>query len=95
MGKTAEIHIYLFGKPEWEFGGEISPETIKSKGDEIRARLYEAADNLKKLSGNGWEHELCLYDIMLAKSTSKAAAEKELAEFGIEEEVFELEEERE
>lgn len=94
MEKIATANMYLFGKPEWEFGNEkINSKTIKSKGDELKARLYAIADILQKLSDNGWDYELGLYDIMLTKNISKTAAEKELTKLGIKQEVFELEEE--
>ncbi|MFH0715064.1 MAG: hypothetical protein V1847_04690 [Candidatus Diapherotrites archaeon] len=94
MEKTVTISLYLFGKPEWEFGDKkFGPKVIQSKGNELNARLHEIADNLQKLSANGWEYELCLYDISLWKNCSKTAAEKELRSLGIREEVVELEEE--
>jgi len=93
MEKIVSFHIYLFGKPEWEFVNKVNSETIKAKGDELKGRLYEVAKNLQKLLDNGWEYELGLYDIMLTKNISKSAAERELARLGIDEEVYEFEEE--
>jgi len=87
------ITIFLFGKPEWEFGEKISVEAIKSKGDELKSRLYEIADTVQKLSAENWECELTLYDILLYKEISKAEAEKELGRLGIKEETCILEEE--
>ena len=84
--------MWLFGKPEWELKEKINPEIIKSKGDELKERLYEVADNLQKLSDNGWDYELCLYDINLSKNTSKKDAENELTNLGINEEVYEQDE---
>ncbi|MFH1391800.1 MAG: hypothetical protein ABIH20_05800 [Candidatus Diapherotrites archaeon] len=91
MEKTAEINLFLFGKPEWEFEGKVNPETIKSKGDELKSRMYEIADSLQKLCDNGWEYDVGLYDLMLFKNTSKTEAERELAKLGIDAEVLELE----
>jgi len=34
--EMVEIMVYLFGKPEWEFGGEVDPKAIKAKGDELK-----------------------------------------------------------
>ena len=93
MEKTVSISIFLFGKPEWEFGGKFNPEEIRSKGDELKARLYEIAGNLEKLSENGWDYELTLYDVSLTKNMSKTAAKKELTKLGIDEEIEEFEEE--
>ena len=93
MEKIASINIYLFGKPGWEFASEVTSETIRLKGDELKARLYEVADNLQKLCDNGWKYEFGLYDIMLTKNISKAAAKRELAKLGIEEEIIEFDEE--
>ena len=93
MEKIVSFHICLFGKPEWEFGDDVNSKTIKAKGEELKERLYEVAKNLQKLRDSGWDYELCLYDIMLTKSTSKASAKRELAELGIDEEIYEFEDE--
>ena len=85
-----EVMIYLFGKPEWEFGGEINPKIIKAKGDELKERLYGIADNLQKLLDNGWDCVPTLYDLSLTKNISKATAEKELKKLGINEELIVL-----
>jgi len=85
--------MYLFGKPEWEFGGKVTPKTIKAKGNELKERLYKIADDLKKLADNGWDFEPTLYDIMLTKSISKSAAEKELKKLKINAEVIVLDDE--
>ena len=86
-----EIMVYLFGKPEWEFGGEVDPKAIKAKGDELKQRLYGIADKIQKLLDNGWDCEPTLYDLSLTKNISKVRAEKELKKLGIDEEVFVLE----
>lgn len=93
MEKISSIYIFLFGKPEWEFNGEFNPQKIREKGDELKTRLYEIADNLEKLSKNGWDYQLALYDIILDKNISKTAAKKELAKLGIKEEIQECEDE--
>ncbi|HLD58217.1 MAG TPA: hypothetical protein VI977_01070 [archaeon] len=89
----ASISICLFGKPEWEFNGKISPEKIRRKGDELKLRLYAIADALEKLSAQKWEHELALYDVFLTKGISKKAAEKELKKLSIKENACILEDE--
>jgi len=91
MEKTVEINLFLFGKPEWESEGKVNPRTIKSKGDELKLRMYEIANSLQKLCDNGWGYDAGLYDLMLFKNTSKTEAEKELAKLGIDAEVIELE----
>jgi len=91
--KFVEIQMFLFGKPEWEFGEGINPKKIKAKGDELKVRLYEIADNLRKLTDAGWEYEPTLYDIILTKNISKSNAEKELKKLGIDEEVTVLDDE--
>lgn len=91
--KFVEISIYLFGKPEWEFGGKVTPKTIKAKGDELKTRLYKIADDLKKLTDNGWDCVPTLYDITLTKNISKSAAEKELKKLGVDAEIIVLDDE--
>jgi hypothetical protein len=86
--KLVEVNLYLFGKPEWEFNGNITPEGIKAKGDELKERLYKIADDLKKLTDNGWDYEPTLYDISLTKNTTKIAAKKELKKLKINTEVI-------
>ncbi|MCR4368559.1 MAG: hypothetical protein NUV67_01490 [archaeon] len=88
--KTSEVILYLFGKPEWEFQGNVTPETIRKKGDELKVRLHEIAADLEKLCENGWDYEAGLYDIMLFKSISKTKAERELAGLGIDADVHML-----
>jgi len=72
---------------------EVTPKELRAKGDELKARLDEIAGSLQKLSGKGWEYDMGLYDIMLSKNISKAAAEKEPARLGIDGEVYEWEDE--
>ena len=91
--KFVEINMHLFGKPEWEFNGKVTPKTIKAKGDELKERLYTIADDLKKLTDNGWDFEPTLYDIILTKDISKSAAEKELKKLKIDAEVIVLDDE--
>jgi len=91
--KFVEIQMYLFGKPEWEFGGKVTPKIIKAKGDELKERLYKISDDLKKLKDNGWEYEPTLYEIILTKNISKSAAEKELKKLKIKAEITVLDDE--
>ncbi len=93
MVKTVSINIFLFGKPEWEFGEKFNPKLLRSKGDELKQRLHEIADNLEKLSKNGWDYQLTLYTVMLSKGISKSQAKKELNKLGIHEEIQEWEDE--
>ncbi len=79
----AESNIRLFGKPEWELGDACTPKDLKSKGDELKERLYAIADVVQKLTANGWECQMALYDLLLYKSIPKAAAAKELKKLGI------------
>ena len=87
------INIHLFGKPEWEFGEKISPNIIKSKGEELKERLFEVADAVQKLSTENWELEMTLYDLILYKDLPKAEAKRELDRLGIKGEIYHLEEE--
>lgn len=91
--KFVEINLHLFGKPEWEFGGKVNPKTIKAKGDELKDRLYTIADNLKRLTDNGWSYEATLYDIILTKSISKFVAQTELKKLKIKAEIMVLDDE--
>ena len=88
------LTVHLFGKPEWEFGdNKITPETIISKGDELKERLHDIADVIKKLSSKKWEHELGGYELIFTKDISKKDAEKELKELGIKKDIYEIEDE--
>lgn len=85
-----EISIHLFGKPEWELGDACTPKDLQSKGDELKARLYEIADAVQKLTANGWDCQMALYDLLLYKSVPKTVAEKELKKLGINQELCQL-----
>ena len=88
------ITMHLFGKPEWEFGeSNITPEMVKSKGDELKERLHDVADAFKKLTSKRWEHELGGYDLIFTKKISKEKAEKELRELGIKKGIYQIEDE--
>jgi hypothetical protein len=91
--KFVEVQLYLFGKPEWEFGGKINPKILKKKGDELKERLYKISNDLKKLTDNGWDYEPTLYDITLTKNTSESAAKKELKKLKIKSEIIVLDDE--
>lgn len=82
------INIFLFGKPEWEFGGKISAKGLRDKGAELKSRLGQIASALEKLSNSGWESESTLYDIIFYKDIPKATAKKELKELGINKELY-------
>jgi adenylosuccinate lyase len=86
----ADISMYLFGKPEMELSEKINEEELRKKGDELQQRLHEIAEAMKKLSANGWTHELVGYNIDFSKKIAKKAAEKELEQLGIKEEVYEF-----
>ena len=93
LKKTVEISLFLFGKPEREFEDKVNSEVIKAKGDELRKRLHEIAINFEKLSKNGWEPNMNLYDISFFKEISEKTAEKELKKLGIDAEVHECDDE--
>jgi len=83
-----EINMHLFGKPEWEFGGKVSPKTIREKGDELKERLYKISKDLQKLLDSGWDCQSTLYDLSLTKDISKSEAKQELKKLGVEAEIF-------
>jgi len=93
-----EISIYLFGKPSWEMnieGGKATPQMLRAKGEELKVRLYEAADVLEKLLKNGWtlvEAYGALYDLQLYKDITLKEAREELKKLGINPEEYHLEE---
>lgn len=86
------ISMYLFGKPEWEFDGNINSKKIKSKGDELKSRLHGIADATDKLIAAGWECEMTLYDLCFYKKLSKADAEDELKRLNIPNGMYAIEE---
>ena len=84
MGKTTEICLWLFGKPEWEINLEkAKPEDLISLGENINERLENIAKTLKRLEENGWERSAGLYDIMLFNNITKKEAIKELKKIDI------------
>jgi len=95
---TVEISIYLFGKPSWEMnieGGKATPQMLREKGDELKVRLYGAADVLEKLLKNGWtlaEAYGTLYVLQLYKNVTLEEAREELKKLGIDPEEYYLDE---
>lgn len=60
------ISIWLFGKPEWEISDKMDitkSQTFKDLGNELKARMDEKGEIIDKLVADGWNLELCLYDI--------------------------------
>lgn len=89
----ADISIWLFGKPAWEFNENVTSKEVRLKGEELKERLYEVAEKIDKLTTAGWSFEMTLYDLQFSKEISKKQAEKELKRLGIDEEVQEWDEE--
>ncbi len=88
----ASIHIH--GKPEWDIqtneDDSFSPDVLRKRGNELQKHLHEVADIMQKLIAQGWDYELCLYDLNFGKDITKEQAEKELKELGIDPEVMQL-----
>lgn len=84
---TVTLNIMLFGKPGQELreGEDVTPEELRALGKDLHARLEQAADLVEKLTGAGWEAQMCLYDIMLSHPYLHTAAEAEgkLVDLGI------------
>ena len=54
-----EVSVYLFGKPSWEMEIEgkdkIDPQILRDEGDELKERLYRAAEIVEALQNSGWQ----------------------------------------
>jgi hypothetical protein len=71
------LTLPLFGKPghELEEGSEVTGQQLRDLGQDLAARLAEAADLVDQLTGAGWEAQLTLYDVMLSHPYVETEAE--------------------
>jgi len=81
------LMVPLFGKPGQEIpeGSEVTAQELRALGQDLQARLQEAADVVEKLTGAGWEAQMLLYDICLSHPYMQTAvqAEEKLHDLGI------------
>lgn len=75
--KMAFISIHLFGKPAWEINSkEIDGPALRGVGDGIKAVMDTAADTVDKLSADGWDINMGLYEINCTKNDLPQAEAK-------------------
>jgi hypothetical protein len=93
------VSIHLFLKPSWEMDIEgvdyIDPGILRRKGDELRKRLYGAAEILDKLQSDGWpmvSEYGPIYDLEFVREGDSESAEKRLIELGIDSDEVGIEE---
>lgn len=85
------LSIFLYGKPILELGivgtNKLNPEIFKKHGEELKERLDNISQNVKKLQDNGWilvELSGSLYSLELYKNNiTKTEAKKQLESLGI------------
>jgi hypothetical protein len=84
------ISFPLFGKPAWELGGEngpVTPQELSELGDDLRDRLHEAAEVVRKVTAAGGDVSVTLYDLALSLPApdidSEAQARQRLRTLGI------------
>jgi hypothetical protein len=81
------LMLHLFSKPGIELreGEDVTPEELRSLGDDLRARLHDAAGIVEKLLASGWQAEMTLYDILFSHPyiTTATQAEEKLHDLGI------------
>jgi hypothetical protein len=84
------VSIHLFLNPSLEMDikgvGYIAPGMLRQKGDELRERLYAAAEIVDKLQSDGWpmmpgSGVIC--DLEFVWEGNSKSAEKRLIELGI------------
>jgi hypothetical protein len=64
---SVTLRIWLFGKPGMELdeGSPVTPDQLRALAADMDARLRGAADAVEKLTGAGWDAQMCLYDVVL------------------------------
>jgi len=89
------LMLYLFGKPGVELheGEEVTPQELRDLAEDLSGRLREAADIVEKLTANGWDAQMTLYDIMFAHPyiETSVQAEEKLHDLGIDPEKVHIE----
>ena len=88
--KMVELIIPLFYKPAWELdleGKELDvkfADELRNLGDELRDRLYRAAELHEKLLENGWKAIGGQYEITYTKDLTIEEAQQEIQKLQIE-----------
>jgi hypothetical protein len=84
MGVT--VCLPLFGDPGRELEQRASSADLRRLGDDLRQRLFGAADTLDKLAAGGWSAQVGLFDLILQhpQVASREQAEARLRALGIE-----------
>ena len=90
MGVT--ISLPLFGEPGRELGdgAALSARQLRELAASLHERLDAAATMLDALSGAGWTARVALFDAILehARVFTRAEAERQLRELGLDPEAF-------
>jgi hypothetical protein len=88
MGVT--ISMPLFGNPghELEEGAGARSADLRELGENLKARLDRAADDLDKLTADGWGSRVAMFDLLLWHSgvSTREAAEQRLRAIGVDNE---------
>jgi hypothetical protein len=85
MGVT--ISMPLFGNPghELEEGAPARSADLRDLGEALKVRLQRAADDLDKLSADGWGARVAMFDLLLwhPEVASREAAQERLRALGV------------
>jgi hypothetical protein len=80
-------NVWLFGKPGQELneGSEVTAAEIRELAQCLAERLQRVADIVDKMTGAGWDAQMCLYDVVLSHPyvRTEADARTRLDDLGI------------
>ena len=71
------ISLPLFGPlgQELEEGSPVQGRQLRNLGTDLQTRLQNAADLVDRLSADGWEAHVALYDVLFARAGVETQAE--------------------
>ena len=88
MGVT--ISMPLFGNPghELEEGAPARSADLRELGEALKTRLDKAADDLDKLTADGWGSRVAMFDLLLwhPEVSTREAAEQRLRSIDVDHE---------
>src|SRR5579883_3298288 len=88
MGVT--ITMPLFGNPghELEEGAPARSKDLRELGEAMKVRLHRAADDLDKLTADGWATRVAMFDLLLwhPEVSTREAAQQRLLAIGVDHE---------
>lgn len=61
---SVSVSLFLFGKPEQMIDEPVSAQRLRDLRDQLNASLTASANALERMTADGWESEVALYDIV-------------------------------